>query len=83
MNEEHSTTRQSFFSRVFAGSTEGEGTSIYSSEEVGLQGTGESEGLAAHGFTVERAAEVIRNLPPRCRGRPPCASCAGRSRRRV
>ena len=64
MNEEHSTTRQSFFSRVFAGSTEGEGTSIYSSEEVGLQGPGESEGLAAHGFTVERAAEVIRNLPP-------------------
>jgi hypothetical protein len=64
MNEEQSTTRQSFFSRVFAGSTEGEGTSIYSSEEVGMPGTGESEGLAAHGFTVERAAEVIRNLPP-------------------
>ena len=66
MNEEHSTTRQSFFSRVFAGSTEGEGTAIYSSEEVGtgMPGTHESEGLAAHGFTVERAAEVIRNLPP-------------------
>jgi len=63
MNEEQSTTRQSFFSRVFAGSTEGEGTSIYSSEEVGIAGTGE-EGIAAHGFTVERAAEVIRNLPP-------------------
>jgi hypothetical protein len=64
MNEDRSTTRQSFFSRVFAGSTEGEGTSIYSSEEVGMPGTGEVEGLAAHGFTVERAAEVIRNLPP-------------------
>ncbi len=66
MNEEHSTTRQSFFSRVFAGSTEGEGTAIYSSEEVGAgtPGMDESEGLAAHGFTVERAAEVIRNLPP-------------------
>ena len=66
MNEEHSTTRQSFFSRVFAGSTEGEGTAIYSSEEVGsgMPGMDESEGLAAHGFTVERAAEVIRNLPP-------------------
>jgi hypothetical protein len=64
MNEDRSTTRQSFFSRVFAGSTEGEGTSIYSSEEIGMPGTGESEGLAAHGFTVERAAEVIRNLPP-------------------
>ena len=64
MNEDRSTSRQSFFSRVFAGSTEGEGTSIYSSEEVGMPGTGESEGLTAHGFTVERAAEVIRNLPP-------------------
>src|SRR5215203_4597815 len=64
MNEDRSTTRQSFFSRVFAGSTEGEGTSIYSSEEIGMPGTDHSEGLAAHGFTVERAAEVIRNLPP-------------------
>jgi hypothetical protein len=66
MNEDRSTTRQSFFSRVFAGSTEGEVTSIYSSEEIGagMPGKDESEGLAAHGFTVERAAEVIRNLPP-------------------
>jgi hypothetical protein len=64
MNEDRDTTRQSFFSRVFAGSTEGEGTSIYSTEEIGMPGTDESEGLAAHGFTVERAAEVIRNLPP-------------------
>src|ERR687897_3576566 len=64
MNEDRSTTRQSFFSRVFAGSAEGEGTSIYTSEEIGMPGTGESESLAAHGFTVERAAEVIRNLPP-------------------
>jgi hypothetical protein len=64
MNEDRNTARQSFFSRVFAGSTEGEGTSIYSSEEIGMPGTDDSEGLAAHGFTVERAAEVIRNLPP-------------------
>jgi hypothetical protein len=64
MNEDHSTTRQSFFSRVFAGSTEGEGTAIYSAEEVGTSGTGELESAAAHGFTVERAAEVIKNLPP-------------------
>jgi hypothetical protein len=63
MNEDHGTTRQSFFSRVFAGSTEGEGTAIYSAEEVGTSGMEEQEG-AAHGFTVERAAEVIRNLPP-------------------
>ncbi|CAA9449266.1 hypothetical protein AVDCRST_MAG82-3644 [uncultured Rubrobacteraceae bacterium] len=63
MNEDHGTTRQSFFSRVFAGSTEGEGTAIYSAEEIGTSGIGEQEG-GAHGFTVERAAEVIRNLPP-------------------
>jgi leucyl aminopeptidase len=63
-NEDRNTTRQSFFSRVFAGNAEDEGTSIYSSEEIGMPGTDESEGLTAHGFTVERAAEVIRNLPP-------------------
>lgn len=64
MNEDRNTARQSFFSRVFTGNTEDEGTSIYSSEEIGMPGTEEPEGLAAHGFTVERAAEVIRNLPP-------------------
>jgi hypothetical protein len=65
MNDDRSTTRQSFFSRVFAGSTEGEGTSIYSAEEVGTGTSGMGEpGGAAHGFTVERAAEVIKNLPP-------------------
>jgi hypothetical protein len=67
MNEDRNTARQSFFSRVFTGNTEAEGTSgtsIYSSEEIGMKETEEAEGLAAHGFTVERAAEVIRNLPP-------------------
>jgi hypothetical protein len=65
MNEDRNTTRQSFLSRVFAGTTEGEGTAIYSAEEVGTgtSGMGEQEGTA-HGFTVERAAEVIKNLPP-------------------
>jgi hypothetical protein len=64
MNEDRNTARQSFFSRVFTGNAEDEGTSFYSSEEIDMPGTEESEGLAAHGFTVERAAEVIRNLPP-------------------
>lgn len=64
MNEDRNPTRQSFFSRVFAGSAEDEGTSIYSSEEIGMPATDESQSLTAHGFTVERAAEVIRNLPP-------------------
>jgi hypothetical protein len=63
MNEDRNTARQSFFSRVFTGNTEDEGTSFYSSEEIGMPGTEGSEGLAAHGFTVERAAEVIRNRP--------------------
>jgi hypothetical protein len=64
MNEDRSTTRQSFFSRVFAGNIEGEGTAVYSSEEVGTSAKGELESASSHGFTVERAAEVIRNLPP-------------------
>jgi hypothetical protein len=63
MNEDRNTTRQSFFTRVFAGSTEGEGTSIYSAEDIGT-GMDEPGGQSAHGFTVERAAEVIKNLPP-------------------
>lgn len=54
MNEDRSRTRQSILSRVFAGFAEGEQTAI-SSEEVGAP--------AAHGFTVEGAAEVIKNLP--------------------
>jgi len=66
MNDDRNTNRQSFFSRVFAGSTEGEGTAFYSPEEVGTgtSGIGQHEGATAHGFTVERAAEVIKNLPP-------------------
>src|SRR5215211_2732513 len=69
MNEEHGTSRQSFFSRVFAGSTEGEGTSIYSSEEVGMPGTGEEEGLTAHGFTLEAAGIDIDELESSTRAR--------------
>ena len=64
MNDDRNATRQSFFSRVFAGTAEDEGTSIYSPEEVGTSGIGGTEGPSAHGFTVERAAEVIKNLPP-------------------
>jgi hypothetical protein len=64
MNEDRNAQRQSFFSRVFAGNTEEEGTAIYSSEEVGTLRMSEGEGPSAQGFTVERAAEVIKNLPP-------------------
>ena len=64
MSEERPTTRGGFFSRVFAGNLEeDEGTAIYSAEEVGVGETG-GERVEARGFTVERAADVIRNLPP-------------------
>ncbi len=63
MSEERPTTRQRFLSRMFSGpeAEEEEGTAVYSAEEVGLT---EEEAVEPRGFTVERAAEVIRNLPP-------------------
>jgi hypothetical protein len=67
MTEDRSTSRQSFLSRMFATNAEGEGTAVYSAEEVGGTGTGGravQDSPEAHGFTVERAAEVIRHLPP-------------------
>jgi hypothetical protein len=66
MNEDRGTTRQNFFSRMFSGNPEDDGTAIYSSEEVGtgVSGRGAVDNPEAQGFTVERAAEVIRHLPP-------------------
>lgn len=63
MNEERPTTRHGFLSRMFSGNdvNEEEGTAVYSAEEVGVTG---EEMVEARGFTVERAAEVIKNLPP-------------------
>ena len=60
MSEERPTTRQGFFSRMFAPGDEG--TEIYSSEEVGIEELEET--VEPRGFTVERAAEIIKNLPP-------------------
>ena len=57
MNEER---RQGFLSRMFSGNEE-EGTTVYSAEEIGVRG---EEMVEPRGLTVERAAEVIRNLPP-------------------
>jgi hypothetical protein len=65
--ERPTTTRHGFFSRVFAGPTDDdEGTAIYSPEEVGAAETGGAGGPVepSRGFTVERAADVIKNLPP-------------------
>jgi hypothetical protein len=65
LNEERPpTTRGGFFSRVFSGNLEGDDeTAIYSSEEVGVEESG-TETMGTRGFTVERAADVIKNLPP-------------------
>ena len=61
MSEERPTTRQRFLSRMFSGNDaeKEEQTAVYSAEEVGVEETS-----PPRGFTVERAAEVIRNLPP-------------------
>jgi hypothetical protein len=61
MSEERPTTRQGFLSRMFSGNAEDEETAVYSAEEVGV---GEEETVEPRGFTVERAAEIIKNLPP-------------------
>lgn len=62
---EDRTNRQNFFTRIFREQEAGEGTSIYSREEIGADGQNERESSPhSRAFTVERAAEVIKNLPP-------------------
>jgi len=65
MSEDRGTNRQSFFTRMFKEQGAGEGTSVYSREEIGAYGS-EAREASPHSraFTVERAAEVIKNLPP-------------------
>ena len=63
MSEERPTTRHGFLSRMFSGHADEEGTAVYSSEEVGTEETGR-ETMEPRSFTVERAADIIRNLPP-------------------
>jgi hypothetical protein len=61
MSEERPGTRQGFLSRMFSVNPEEEGaTTDYSAEEVGRA----EETAQPRGLTVERAAEVIKNLPP-------------------
>ncbi len=66
MSEDRGTTsRQNFFTRMFGEQGANEGTSIYSREELGVDGPEEGEASPhSRAFTVERAAEVIKNLPP-------------------
>ncbi len=59
------TNRQNFFSRMFGEGGASEGTSVYSRQELGVDGPEEREASPhSRAFTVERAAEVIKNLPP-------------------
>ncbi len=65
MSEERGTNRQNFFTRMFGEGGANEGTSVYSREELGVDGPEERETSPhSRAFTVERAAEVIKNLPP-------------------
>ena len=62
---EDRTNRQNFFTRMFREQEANEGTSIYSRAEIGADGQNERETSPhSRAFTVERAAEVIKNLPP-------------------
>ena len=64
MSEERN-NRQNFFTRMFGEQGAGEGTSVYSRADVGANGPEEREASPhSRAFTVERAAEVIKNLPP-------------------
>ena len=65
MSEDRGTNRQNFFSRMFGEQGANEGTSVYSRAEIGADGS-EAREASPHSraFTVERAAEVIKNLPP-------------------
>jgi len=62
-------SERGFFSRILGGDTNEDETRVFTAEEVG---TGRSEGRKEpdeveqrpQGFTVERAAEVIDDLPP-------------------
>ncbi|HKH11093.1 MAG TPA: hypothetical protein VKA73_08115 [Rubrobacter sp.] len=62
---EDRTNRQNFFTRMFGEQGANDGTSVYSRAGVGANGPDEREASPhSRAFTVERAAEVIKNLPP-------------------
>ena len=63
MSEERP-TRRSFFTRMFSTEEEGEETAIFSPEDAGLERDEPEEPMEKpQGLTVERAAQVIRNIP--------------------
>lgn len=57
-------SKNSFFSRMFSPPAEDEGTMVFSRDDIGAPEQEDSETQGPRGFTVERAAGVIRDLPP-------------------
>jgi hypothetical protein len=58
------TERKGFFTRMF-GEEAGDDTRVFSPREIGAAGEEPREvEQHPHGFTVERAAEIIKDLPP-------------------
>jgi chaperonin cofactor prefoldin len=57
-----------FLSRIFGGSADEDETRVFSAEELRTESIGEKDGFQEErlprGFTVERAAKVIDDLPP-------------------
>jgi hypothetical protein len=64
MSEDRGTDRQNFFTRMFREGGANEETSVYSRAEIGADSP-EAREASPHSraFTVERAAEIIKNLP--------------------
>ncbi len=57
------TERKGFFSRMFGDASGDDETRIFTPREVGAREPEEVE-QQPHGFTVERAAQIINDLPP-------------------
>jgi hypothetical protein len=62
-------SERGFFSRILGGDANEDETRVFSAEEVGTRRSGgreepDEEEQRPQGFTVERAAEVIDDLPP-------------------
>lgn len=60
-------SEKSFFSRILGGGADEDETRVYSSEEIGVKRPMRErpeEEQRPQGFTVERAAEIIDDLPP-------------------
>lgn len=62
MSEERHGQRGGFFSRMFSPQNEEERTAVYSREEIETE-EGDRSPARRRGFTVERAAEIIKDLP--------------------